>query len=74
MNNTYIIKKESIVKALDDIAEFEDKMKLFLSKHKDFKYSISIDTDDEGCVVKINIKNSNEQEDPEVFKEIAKTR
>ena len=74
MNNTYIIREKSITKALDNISEFQDKIKVFLSKHKDFKYNISLETDDEGCIIRLNIRNDNEQNNPEIFKEITEGR
>ncbi len=74
MNNTYIIRKESLNEVLNDISNFEDVMKVFINKHKDFIYKVSLDNEDEDWVVKINIQNKNEQSNIEVFKDVTRAR
>lgn len=74
MNNTYIIRKESLSEALDNISNFEDKMTKFISKHKSIEYNVKIDKENEDWLITINIKNKNEQGNTEVSEEVTETR
>lgn len=65
LNNTYIIRRKSLRKLLDNTEKFIDKMRKFKEIHSDYSYSINIIYDklEDDWIVEINIKNKNEQED-----------
>lgn len=60
MNNTYIIKKESLKQALDHIDDFKTKIETFKEKHPQYIYSVVIKKEENGYLVEINIKTKNE--------------
>lgn len=60
MNNTYIIKKTSLKQALDHIDDFKTKMEMFKEKHPQYIYKVTIEKEDDGYIVEINIKTKNE--------------
>lgn len=57
MNNTYLLKTDSIIEALDAVDTFIDKMKLFESKYKNYSHSIDIESEGSLWNVKMTIKN-----------------
>jgi len=60
MNNTYILKTDSTIEALDAIDNFITKMELFESKYKDYKHDIHIESIDDMWNVELTIKNEKE--------------
>ena len=60
MNNTYVLKTDSTIEALDAIDNFITKMELFESKYKDYKHDIYMESIDDIWNVELTIKNEKE--------------
>lgn len=60
MNNTYILKTNSIIEALESIDRFITKIERFESKHKNYNHDIHIESIDDMWNVEFTIKNEKE--------------
>jgi hypothetical protein len=62
MDNTYIIEKDNIVDALEDIQSFETMMSNFMEKHPKYSYQIDIkEATDSKWIVELNVKKDESE-------------